>query len=52
MKGNKPKKLTMFLKNLNTKPGMVAHACNPSTQRMRKKDFEFEASLGYISSSR
>jgi hypothetical protein len=31
-----------------TKLGMVAHACNPSTRRLRHKDWELVASLGYI----
>jgi hypothetical protein len=28
--------------------GVVVHACSPSTQRLRLKDYEFEFSLGYI----
>jgi hypothetical protein len=30
------------------KPGMVMHACNHSTLRLKPEDFEFEASLGYL----
>jgi hypothetical protein len=29
-----------------------ANACNPSTQRLRQEDCQFEASLGYVASSR
>jgi hypothetical protein len=30
------------------KPGMVVHACNPSSQETEERDHEFEASPGYI----
>jgi hypothetical protein len=29
-------------------PGMVRHAYNPSTRRLRQEDGEFVGSLGYI----
>jgi hypothetical protein len=29
-------------------PGVVMHACNPSTWKARQEDWNFEASLGYI----
>jgi hypothetical protein len=28
--------------------GVVVHACNPSTGRWRKKDGEFQATMGYV----
>jgi hypothetical protein len=33
-------------------PCMVVYACNPSTQRLSQEDQEYEASMGYIMSSR
>jgi hypothetical protein len=38
--------LTMAMKR-NMQPGVVVHACNPSTGMQSRKDHEFEASLGY-----
>jgi hypothetical protein len=32
-------------------PDVVAYACNPSTQRLRKEDHKFKDSLGYIARS-
>jgi hypothetical protein len=32
--------------------GVVVHVCNSSTQKLRHENFEFEASMGYIISSR
>jgi hypothetical protein len=44
--------LTHFWSLVNTKikpmPGLVAHACYPSTQKLRQEDRQFENSLGYI----
>jgi hypothetical protein len=34
------------------RPGIVGHACNPSTQEAEAKVSEFWASLGYVLSSR
>jgi hypothetical protein len=34
-------------KNNKLVPSVVLHTRNPSTQRLRQKDCEFEASLGY-----
>jgi hypothetical protein len=28
--------------------GVVGHACNPSTQRLRQEDYKFKVSLGYM----
>jgi hypothetical protein len=36
------------IKNSKKKPGVVAHICNPSNQRLRLEDQEYEARLGYI----
>jgi hypothetical protein len=41
-------KLHLKKKNQNLGPGVVIHACNPSSQRLRQEDHEFEANLGYI----
>jgi hypothetical protein len=30
------------------KPDIVVHTCNPSDQRLRQEDCEFEASLDYM----
>jgi hypothetical protein len=35
-------------KKLSFEPGMVVHACNSSTQRLRQEDLKFEVSLDYI----
>jgi hypothetical protein len=38
------------LKNsIKTKPGVVAHICNTSSQEAKAGDHEFKASLGYNS---
>jgi hypothetical protein len=37
-----------LVKNDN-EPDMVTHACYPNIGRLKQKDCEFEASLGYIS---
>jgi hypothetical protein len=39
---------SLCFKNKSVELGMVAHACNPITRRLREKDHEFEAGLGYI----
>jgi hypothetical protein len=43
---NKNTRLTP--KKLVDKQGMVVHACNPSTQRLRQKDRKFKVSLGHL----
>jgi hypothetical protein len=40
------------LKGKNVRLGVVAHTCNPRTWRLRQGDLKFEASLGYMESSR
>jgi hypothetical protein len=41
------------IKNIpNLKPSIVAYAYNPSLRTLRQEDHEFNASLGYIASSR
>lgn len=43
---------SLSIEREKNQPGMVTDAYNPSTGRLKQEDQEFEASLGYIGSSR